>query len=79
MPTGSGPFIEQLAETLAHHWWIYAAFTVAAVCAAIGRAPRVFLFTMALLTALVAVQIAALGSEFVDEISADASSVLINN
>jgi len=79
MPIGFGPFIEQLAEALAHHWWIYVAFTVAAVCAAIGRAPRVFLFAMVLLTALVAVQIAAMGSEFVDEISVDASSVLNNN
>lgn len=49
-------FAAELAGLLAHHWWIYVAFTVAAVGAAIGKRFDVCLFAMCVLSVLVAVQ-----------------------
>lgn len=78
MPTPSSGFLAEFAVTLAHHWWIYVAFMVTAVFAAIGRHFRICLFCVLVLGVLMSVQIYATGYALISETSTDASPLLVN-
>lgn len=78
MPTPSSGFFAEFAVALAHSWWIYVAFIVAAVCAAIGRSFRICLFCILMLGVLLSVQIYATGYALISETSTDASRLLVN-